>query len=232
MTSPTIEIAPCSHQAARHAVLNWHYSKAMPSGKLIKFGVWENEKFIGVVIYGRGATPNLGKPYQLEQTEICELVRVALNQHQTTVTKIISETIKMLKVSNPGLRLIVSFADPNEGHSGQIYKAGNWIYTGKSHDAKFYKVNGKVIHPRSAYSLGKNSLQWLIENIDSNAEAVFKVGKLRFLYPLDKSMRRKIQKSALQFEDAVEGLEVSRRDSVSEVLVQFQSTAPIPSEAD
>lgn len=225
MTLPIIEIAHCSHEAAKHAVLNWHYSKAMPSGKLVKFGVWENKKFIGVVIYGRGATPNLGKPYQLEQTEICELVRVALDKHETTVTKIVAETIKKLKLSNPGLRLIVSFADPNQGHTGQIYKAGNWIYTGKSESAKFYRVNGRVIHPRTAYSLGKNSLNWLIDNIDPKAEAVYKLGKLRFLYPLDKPIRRKIEKLAIQFEDAVEGLEVSRADSFGEVQVQFLATA-------
>lgn len=226
VTLPIIEIALCSHEAAKHAVLNWHYSKAMPSGKLIKFGVWENKKFIGAVIYGRGATPNLGKPYDLEQTEICELVRVALDKHETNVTKMVAETIKKLKLSNPGLRLIVSFADPNQGHTGQIYKAGNWLYTGKSEAAKFYKVKGKVIHPRTAYSLGKNSLDWLIQNIDPNAEAVYKVGKLRFLYPLDKAMVRKLNKLALDYPSAVEGLEASCGDSVAEVQVQSLPTAP------
>lgn len=205
--------------------MKWHYSKAVPAGKLVKFGVWENKVFIGAVAYGRGATPNLGKPYGLEQTEICELVRVALDKHQTPVSQIVAETIRLLKLSNPGLRLIVSFADPNEGHSGGIYKAGNWLYTGRSESAKFYRVNGVVIHPRTAYSLGKNSLEWLIQNVDSKAEAVFRPGKLRFLFPLDKPMRRKITKMALRYEGAVEGLEESRGDSVSEVLVRSQPTA-------
>lgn len=218
-------VAPCDIRAARHAVMKWHYSKAVPAGKLVKFGVWENENFIGAVIFGRGATPNLGKPYGLEQTEICELVRVALNKHETPVSQIVAESIRLLKLSNPGLRLIVSFADPNQGHSGGIYKAGNWLYTGRSESAKFYRVNGVVIHPRTAYSLGKNSLNWLIENVDSKAEAVFRPGKLRFLFPLDKAMRRKIQKMALPYENAVEGLEASHLDSVEEVLVQSQPTA-------
>jgi hypothetical protein len=225
MTLPTIEIANCSHEAAKYAVLNWHYSKAMPAGKLIKFGVWEDGKFIGAVIYGRGATPNLGKPYGLQQTEICELVRIALDEHKTPVTKIVAETLRRVRLSNPGLRLVVSFADPNQGHTGQIYKAGNWIFTGKSEASKFYKVNGKIMHPRTAYSLGKNSLEWLIKNVDSKAEPVYKLGKLRFLFPLDKAMARKLNKIAIEYPNAVEGLEVSRRDSVSEVLVQFQSTA-------
>jgi hypothetical protein len=218
-------VAPCDFRAARYAIMKWHYSRAVPAGKLVKFGVWENEAFIGAVVYGRGATPNLGKPYGLQQTEICELVRVALNKHATPVTQIVAETIRQLKLSNPGLRLIVSFADPDQGHSGGIYKAGNWLYTGQSESAKFYRVNGVVIHPRTAYSLGKNSLEWLIQNVDSKAEAVFRVGKFRFLFPLDKPMRRQIDKIALPYDNAVEGLEESRRDSVSEVLVQSQPTA-------
>lgn len=220
-----LKIAPCDIRAARFAVMNWHYSKAVPAGKLVKYGVWENGKFIGSVIYGRGATPNLGRPYNLQQTEICELVRVALDRHQTPVSQIVAETLRQLKLSNPGLRLVVSFADPNEGHIGGIYKAGNWIYTGKSEAAKFYKVHGKIIHPRTAYSMGKNSLNWLIENVDSNAESVVMLGKFRYVYPLDKPMRRAILKIALPYESAVEGLEASRGDSVAEVLVQSQPTA-------
>lgn len=219
------EVAPCDIRAARFAVMNWHYSKAVPAGKLVKYGVWENGKFIGAVIYGRGATPNLGRPYNLQQTEICELVRVALDKHETPVSQIVAATLRQLKFSNPGLRLVVSFADPNEGHVGGIYKAGNWIYTGQSGVAKFYKVHGKIIHPRTAYSMGKNSLTWLIENVDSNAEAVVMPGKFRYVYPLDKAMRRKLAKIALPYENAVEGLEASRGDSVSEVLVQSQPTA-------
>jgi hypothetical protein len=217
MTLPTIEIGKCSHEAAKYAVMNWHYSKSMPAGKLIKFGVWENDKFIGCVIYGRGATPNLGKPYGLQQTEICELVRIALDKHETPVTKIVAETLRKLRTSNPGLRLVVSFADPNQGHTGQIYKAGNWIYTGKSEASKFYKVHGKIMHPRTAYSLGKNSLEWLIKNIDSQAEPVYKLGKLRFLFPLDKQMARNLKKLALDYPHAIEGLEVSRSNSVTKV---------------
>jgi len=37
----------CSYQAAKYAVENWHYSKCMPVGKLVKIGVWEDKKYIG-----------------------------------------------------------------------------------------------------------------------------------------------------------------------------------------
>lgn len=36
----------CSYQAAKFACENFHYSKSTPAGKIIKIGVWENERFI------------------------------------------------------------------------------------------------------------------------------------------------------------------------------------------
>jgi hypothetical protein len=42
-------------------------------------------------------------------------------------------------------------------------------------------------------------------------------GKYRYLYPLDKQIRRKIVKLALPYPNAVEGLEVSHDNSVVEV---------------
>jgi hypothetical protein len=82
--SSKLKLDWCSFDAAKYACKSWHYSKCVPAGKLVKIGVWENEKFIGCVLYGLGATPNLSKPYGLTMTECCELVRVALTTHTHT----------------------------------------------------------------------------------------------------------------------------------------------------
>lgn len=39
----------CSHEAAKHAVLRWHYSRAMPAAKLVRIGVWEDGRFVGAM---------------------------------------------------------------------------------------------------------------------------------------------------------------------------------------
>ena len=143
-------VAPCSAKASRYAVMHWHYSKTMPIGRLIRFGVWEDGRFVGSVIYGRGATPQMAKHHKLKQTEFCELVRIALDEHETTVSKIVSETLRQLRETNPGIRLVASFADPNEGHHGGIYQAGNWIYIGRSGEAEQVYFQGRWQHPRNA----------------------------------------------------------------------------------
>ena len=126
--APTV--APCSRDAAKFAVEHWHYTQTMPSGKLVTHGVWERDRYIGAIVYGRGATPNLGRRYDLTMTEVCELVRIAFRDHQTPVSQSLAASLRLLADSNPGLRCVFSFADTAQGHHGGIYQATNWLYLG------------------------------------------------------------------------------------------------------
>jgi len=192
MSKADLKIDWATHAAAKYACENWHYSGCVPKSKLSKVGVWENKKFIGVVIYGCGATPNLGKPYGLKQNQCIELVRIALTKHTAPVSRIVRIANNFMHKSNPGLRLIVSFADTSQGHHGGIYQAGNWIYTGRGSSARFYVINGKLTHPRTLGSAG------LVQNLDGakkrdpHATSVNIPGKHRYLMPLDKAMRKQI----------------------------------------
>ena len=86
-----------THAAAKYAGENWHYTKTATVGKIVKVGVWEFGKFIGVVLFGRGANHNIGNQYKLKQDEACELVRIALAKHQAPVSRIAAIAIKFLK---------------------------------------------------------------------------------------------------------------------------------------
>lgn len=206
----SLVVAPCNTQAARHAVTHWHYSQTMPSGRLIMLGVWEDERFIGCVLFGRGANDRLLKPYGLRQSEGCELVRVALREHRAPVSQIVAEALRQLKRRNPGLRLVVSFADPAQGHHGGIYQAGGWLYLGRGVDQTEWIVNGRQVHARSVSAMreqaarssskrirdGETRQAWLRRTIDPNARPVTVPGKHRYVMPLDRAMRRLVSKRA------------------------------------
>lgn len=192
MSKVDLKVDWATHKAAKYACENWHYSRCLPAGKLVKIGVWEDDKFIGVVLFGRGATPNLGKPYNLNQSQCVELVRIALTYHKSFVSQIMASAINMLKKTNPSLRLIVSFADVSQGHNGAIYQATNWVYSGQGAGAKFYKINGKLTHPRSIGAKGFVQNIGGARLIDKNAQVVDVPGKHRYLMPLDKKMRKQI----------------------------------------
>jgi hypothetical protein len=178
-----LKIDWATHEAAKHAVENWHYSESMPAGKLVKVGAWENGKFIGVVLFGRGANNNIGKPYRLEQTAACELVRIALTKHITPVSKIAAIAMRFLKANSPGLCLIISYADPLQGHHGGIYQAGNWLYCGKSEAQQEVIHNGKIMHKRTA-----NALFGTIKGMKKTPI----MWKHKYLMPLDNEMRKRI----------------------------------------
>lgn len=192
-SSSNLHIDWATNEAVKYACEKWHYSKCVPKSKVVKFGVWEFGKFIGVVLFGSGASPMIGRPYNLTQLEICELTRIALAKHQTPVSRIMAIAIKKLKAHAKGLRLIVSFADSTEGHYGGIYQATNWIYAGGS-ETHAYVVRGKEYHPVvTSRKFGSKSIPWLRANVDPKAKRISAGFKHRYLMPLDNEMRKKIQ---------------------------------------
>jgi len=196
MDKVDLKIDWATHEAAKYAVEHWHYSKTLPPPPLVYIGVWEG-KFIGCIVFSRGACLNLLKPYGLKQTEGCELVRVALTVHVSSVTKIIKIAILFLKKTNPGLRLIVSFADPMHGHLGGIYQGGNWIYTGETSPDYFHiDKKGKRWHSRQVRKTGVPVKQYgaYRKTPDpKNMTLVNTLGKHRYLMPLDKEMAKQIE---------------------------------------
>lgn len=195
MAKVNLKIDWATHEAAKYACENWHYSQVIPVGKLVKVGAWEDGKFIGAVLFGRGANNNMLKPFGLNQDEGCELVRVALRDHKTPVSKILSFAIKFLKKQAPKLRLIVSYADADQDHHGGIYQATNWVYDGLKNAGTMgaFIINGKKTHPKSVHSKGvKQSLEEVRKHLDPNATIFYTKGKHRYLMPLDAEMRERI----------------------------------------
>lgn len=216
MSKHELKVDWATHEAAKYACENWHYSGCLPVGKLVKVGAWENQRFIGVVLFGRGATPNMPKPYGLTQDKAVELTRVALTKHATPVSKIVAIAIRFLKSANPKLRLIVSYADLDQGHHGGIYQAGNWIYQGvfNAGSRQGFMIRGKLRHNKSVHSMGvKQSIAEVRKRIDANAREVFTLGKHKYLMPLDSQMRARLLPLARPYPkraNASEGEESSR----------------------
>lgn len=202
----TLKVGWATFEATKYACTHWHYSKCVPVGKLIKVGAWEDDKFIGVVVFSRGANKSLGSPYNLKQTECCELTRVAMRPHKCFVSQVLAKAIKFLKMKCPEMKLIISYADIEQGHHGGIYQATNWIYEGKSVESRYFIVKGKKTHPKSLYSLYKNkyadfeqSVDWIRRYVDKTASVYYDSGKHKYLFPLNKEMRKQVEHLAKEY---------------------------------
>jgi hypothetical protein len=216
----SLKLAFCDSKACQYAVDHWHYSKSLPPPPRVSFGVWEDDTFKGAVIFARGASTNLLKPYGLKCTEGAELVRVALKQHDAPVSRILSIAVKLLKKQCPGLRLLVSFADPAEGHVGGIYQASNWIYAGQSAASHKYKdKSGKIWHERMISKRGVQKVfgEWRKVLTPSDCEIIPCPGKYRYLLPLDSEMAKQITPLAKPYPKCLD-------NSADQVLAAAQVT--------
>ena len=191
-SGPDLRLDWCDRKAAEFACRRWHYSGTLPSGKIVTVGVWEAGRFIGCVAFSRGANNSIGRPYNLSQTQVCELVRVALTRHATPVSRIIRVAVLFLRGLCPTLRLVVSYADPARGHHGGVYQAGGWLYAGPSEARMPFVVDGKAMHRRSVSAkygtLRLGDLAALGLTV-TRGERAF---KHTYLLPLDNGMRRQI----------------------------------------
>lgn len=184
-----------SYKAVKYACLTFHYAKAVPLS-LCAFSVFNDKnEWCGCIVYSTGSNRHLGTKFGLRQGEVCELVRVALNGQQESTSKALSISLKLLKKYNPLLKLVVSYADCDQEHTGIIYQATNWIFEDKvqlNGGTPKWKVFGKVTHARTIGNRGwKCNLNWLQTYVDAKAEAVYTTGKLKYLFPLTDVVKKK-----------------------------------------
>lgn len=180
-----LEIA--SHKAIKYACMNFHYAKAVPNVGL-GFNVFNGKnEWCGVICYGIGATNNIGKPYGLVQGQVIELLRMALNGKQESTTKALALSLRIISKKNPNVKLVVSYADSEQGHIGTIYQATNWIYTGYSTDTNLI-VNGKREHRRTLGSRFGTCSAEAIRQKGYVVEVLKTKPKWKYIYPLDKSL--------------------------------------------
>lgn len=175
-----LEIA--SRKAIRHACLYFHYAKTVPVNTFGYSVFNEENEWCGVVLYGTGASPQIGKQYNLAQGQVIEFVRMALNGKQKEqVSRILSVSIKLFAKKNPLVKLIVSYADQEQGHLGTIYQASNWFYLGEV-------KSPPIIEGKHNKSMG-GSIGAARKLLGREPEVYFPKPKHKYVYPLDKSVR-------------------------------------------
>lgn len=197
-SKPSLKLDWCSRSSAEMAVMRWHYSKALPNPKSVYIGVWENARFIGVVIFGiGGGNATNGEKYGLSRFEMAELERVALDRHNTPVSRIVSVAIRMLKKQSPKLKCLISYADPAQNHHGGIYQAMNWVYTGTTPPGRGLKDSrGKIHHSRVVSDAGVNRQFGSMKKVRTwnSGTKIILPGKHRYLLALDDETRSRIEK--------------------------------------
>lgn len=194
-----MRLEKASSKAIRYACLNFHYAKSVPVNTFGYSIFNDKNEWCGVVLYGTGANNNLATQYNLNQGNVLELVRMALNGKQESTSKALAISLKLIKNAIPLCKLIISYADKDQNHNGIIYQATNWYYVGTSmqntKDSSWI-VNNKRYHGRiiSDWVKSKGGLnglsrkEFIHKYYDKNATEYVTKGKIKYIYALDKSL--------------------------------------------
>lgn len=150
------ELLGAEREAAIQKLIANHYAHSFPSGKS---HVFELEG--AVVVFSIPANNNLAKFVLGRPGNVWELSRMwAPDKHEKNLlTRAISEAIQLLRRVEPKVEALISYADPNVGHAGGVYRAASWIYTGQSEEGRYYRdAKGQVVARRKFHS-GKTFLR-------------------------------------------------------------------------
>jgi hypothetical protein len=175
---------------ARRYIIKHHYSHGCNSVPSACYRLFWNGELIGALVFAVSCSENVRASILGTGTEgmVTELHRLHIidGTPKNTESWFISRCIRSLKTDMPEIKIVISFADPMEGHVGMIYQATNALYYGTSGNATFFVDRcGRVRHPRQS---GKNitssdaaKMGWIPTK---------RKGKHRYLWILDPAIQK------------------------------------------
>jgi len=174
-----------------------HYTRSVPAGKSHYFAVGA-----ALVVLSIPANQFVGKFLFGKPRKVWELSRLwAPDGHERNLlTKAIAEAVKAFRQIERETWGLVSYADPNVGHSGFVYRAASWVPCGQVSESRYYRdAAGNVVSRRKFHSgrEGMTKAQILALGYTETKQT----GRLRFCLPLHRTARREFLKHLPKIEE-------------------------------
>lgn len=165
-----------------------HYTRSTPSGKSVYVGFAD-----AIVVFSVPANKNISHWLLSRDNVVWELSRLwAPDGHESNLlTRALAAACKLLARLEPLVEALVSYADPNAGHEGGVYRAASWTYLGRCEETRAYRGADGAFVSRRAFHSGKRSLRKA--EIEALGYTQLKLpGKYRFAKPLTRKARRSL----------------------------------------
>lgn len=180
--------------------LKKHYAKRLPPIEYA-FGLWDNDGIMqGIVTYGTPISSTLrslwGNKYKL-----MELNRLVINEglEKNVLSFLVAQSLKQM----PKPMVLVSYADTSKNHTGYIYQATNWFYTGLSAVFKDYYVKGmEHLHNGTIIDMSRgqeNRVEWLRERFGEKLIMIDRPRKHRYFFFIGNKKECKEMKQMLPY---------------------------------
>lgn len=196
----TVSMIPL--EKAAPLLYRYHYHRKSRKGTQLILGLWTRGHLVGAICYGLPARDTVLDRVKRETSQdfskgsLFELTRFVLidGLPKNTASYFFSRTLPLLKERN--VEILISYSDTTYNHLGGIYRASNWLEFGITYPNYRYKEeDGTIVSRGKIARLAKQ--QKVTENqyaATNGYELVLEKFKNRFLYPVNKKLRKQLEK--------------------------------------
>lgn len=214
-----VSIREINKSVAKHMIVKYHYSHAWTMCRYA-LGVYYkgdgeffgSEKLIGCLVYGYPVGRSAIKSVidGLEKDECLELTRLFIHDGYGSNIESFSmgQSFKWMRENAPNIKMLLSYADPEQLHLGGIYQATNWLYQDcrdiqlmPNYSVSLSDSPYSWIHSRTVFSKwGSHNVEHLKKEIGKQNKSCFwrkkEAPKHRYIQILgqNKSEKRKLSK--------------------------------------
>jgi len=168
----------------------------------------QHETLIGCMTYGHPVSnrtvASITKTIPVELDAVLELTRLVIlsdaKYGKNTESWFIGQSFHWLRTHAPEVKILISYADPEQEHTGTIYRATNWYYQGcgaskimPDYSIKLFE-DSDWIHSRTvAEKFGNKNIESLAKRIGHTFWRKEETSKHRYLYFLcDKKEKKQL----------------------------------------
>ncbi|MBI4337455.1 MAG: DNA methyltransferase [Chloroflexi bacterium] len=195
-TSPlhALQVRPIPFRVARDLLVRHHYLHSLPGGTRLAFGVFIGARLVGALTIGCGPSQAHCLVEGATRDDGATLTRLWLSDElpPNSESRVMGVVLRFLKRFT-GVKFLVSYADPAQGHLGGIYQATGWLYTGLSEAMPLYDLgDGVARHSRSlAHAFGTHSVRHFAAH-GIQVRLAPQAAKHRYIYFLDPTWRERL----------------------------------------
>jgi hypothetical protein len=191
-----MKVLPINAFEAEPWLLEKHYAKRLPM-IMFAFGLYEDNKLIGVVTYGLPGSPMVsrgicGKEYEPIVLELNRLCLLDNNKNQASF--LVANSMKLL----PKPTIVISYADTGQGHVGYVYQACNFIYLGLSVKRTNWNIKGQE-HKHNRHLAQGMTLELLKEKFKTDFYYSERSQKHRYVFLCGNKFQKKQLQSCLKY---------------------------------
>ncbi len=199
-----LSVRPVPFSVAKRMLEREHYLHSFPGGTVLAFSVFYGSHLTGALTLGAGPAHAYWLVADAASKDCCALSRFWLDGSlpKNTASRILAVVTRLIRRPTT-LKFLITYADPAHGHTGTIYQATNWLYTGLSDATPLYDLgDGRPVHSRTlSQILGTHSGAHFAK-ARIIVERVAVAAKHRYIFFLDATWRAKLLASVLPYSKA------------------------------